>query len=321
MSATWRLVAFPLIVPWRAEFWSLPLFFPDLAVGVLRRWPPELPYRGRPLPPEAAAGGKELQHYAPGELTQWQAYEEYAARPEEVEDIVRALRGEAPEPPEATPAAAGPWKADDPWRVAWGLEVMEAEQEANLTGVDRGDALLGEALAPETWEEPADFAALPGEVEVVDPETARLRYLLWRREMQEHLGPMSAPLLLGRASQAMFTSLRKAAGGGPAPRARLRLPGILSEADYQAARGAAASWQGEFRRLVEACLTAADQGAILEAPAQELSRWLADDLPRLWPDAPSLTWDLEIWGREPASSEGGETLLAWGGLGKGVIAG
>jgi hypothetical protein len=133
MSATWQLVAFPLIVPWRAEFWSLPLFFPDLAVGVLRQWPKGLPYRGRPLPPEAAAGGKELQHYAPGELTQWQAYDKYAGDREEVGDIVRALRGE---PAEAEPAA-GPWKDEDAWRVAWQLEVMEADQEADLIRVDR----------------------------------------------------------------------------------------------------------------------------------------------------------------------------------------
>jgi hypothetical protein len=56
-------------------------------------------------------------------------------------------------------------------------------------------------------------------------------------------------------------------------------------------------------------------------PAQELTRWVEDELPRLWPGAPSWTWDLEIWGKEPEAKEGGETLLAWGGLGKGVIAG
>jgi hypothetical protein len=320
MSATWRLVAFPLIVPWRAEFWSLPLFFPDLAVGVLRQWPQGLPYRGQPLPPEAAAGGRELQHYAPGELTQWRAYEEYAEEPEELADIVRALRGEPPEP--AAPLRpGGPWKDDDAWRVAWQLEVMEAEQEADLIRVDREDSLLGEALAPETWEEPTDFADLPGDKEVLDPDSARLRYLLWRREMKAHLSPPSAPLLLGRASQAIFALLRMAGGGNKAPRARVRLPGIRSEDDYQTARDAAAAWQGEFRRLLEACLAAADQGGDLPSSAQALTKWAEEELPRLWPDAPSWSWDLEIWGREPDSPEGGETILAWGGLGKGLIPG
>jgi hypothetical protein len=243
MSATWQFVAFPLIVPWRAEFWSLPLFFPDLAVGVLRQWPQGLPYRGRPLPPEAAAGGKELQHYAPGELTQWQAYDKYAGDREEVGDIVRALRGE---PAEAEPAA-GPWKDEDAWRVAWQLEVMEADQEADLARVDRGEAWLGEALAPETWEEPADFTVPPGDQEVLDPETARLRYVLWRREMSEHLGPKSAPLLLGRASQAIFTSLRKAAGGGRAPRVRVRLPGLRSEETIRRPGGRRRPGRGNLR--------------------------------------------------------------------------
>ncbi len=317
MSATWRLVAFPLIVPWRAEFWSLPLFFPDLAAGVLQKWPKGLPYQGRDLPPQAAAGGKDLQHYAPGELTQWRAYEEYAGEREEVADILRALRGEPPEPLRPM----GPWKDDDAWRVAWQLEVMEAEQEADLIRVDREDFLLGEALAPEIWEEPTDYAALAGDKEVLDPETARLRYLLWRREMGAQLALPSAPLLLGRTSQAIFASLRMAAGGGRAARMRFRLPGIRSADDYQAARGAAAAWQGEFRPLLEACLAAADQEGDLPTSAQALTKWSEEQLPRLWPDAPSWTWDLEIWGREPGSPEGGETLLAWGGLGKGLIPG
>ncbi len=106
MPANWQFVAFPLILPWRQEFWSLPLFFPDLSVGVLWHWPPGIPYRGRPLPPEAAAGGREFRHYVPGELKQWQAYEEYTSSREEVEDIMRALRGEPAEPE----VAEGPWK-------------------------------------------------------------------------------------------------------------------------------------------------------------------------------------------------------------------
>jgi hypothetical protein len=276
------------------------------------------PLPGRPLPPEAAAGGRDLQHYAPGELTQWRAYEDYAGEREEVADIVRALRGE-PAEPQLRPG--GPWKEDDAWRVAWQLEAMEAEQDADLIRVDREDALLGEALAPETWEEPADFAVLPGDKEVLDPDSARLRYLLWRREMKAHLSPPSAPLLLGRTSQAIFASLRMAAGGGKAPRVQVRLPGIRREDEFQAAREAASAWQGEFTRLLEACLAAADQGGDLPNAAQALTKWSEEELPRRWPAAPAWSWDLEIWGREPDSPEGGETFLAWGGLGKGLVPG
>jgi hypothetical protein len=319
MPATWQVVAFPLVLPWRQEFWSLPLYFPKLRVGVLWQWPQGLPYQGRPLPPEAVAGGQELRHYAPGELKQWQAYEEYTSSHEEVEDIVRALKG-APAEPEM---AGGPWKDKDALSLAWQLEVMEADQEAHLAMVDQGEEGLAEALTPEIWEAPGEFTVSPDEIEVLDPETARLRYLLWRREIGAHLVSESLPLLLGRTARTIFASLRQEAGGGKAPRVRFTLPGCRTEDEYHAAKNGekGVRWQREFDQRLGACLTAADQGADLERSAQELTRWLAEDLPRLWPGVPSWTWDLEIWGREPEATEGGEALLAWGGLGKEVVPG
>lgn len=319
MPANRPLVAFPLILPWRQEFWSLPLYFPDLQVGVLWQWPPGIPYQGRPLPSQAAAAGRELSHYAPGELTQWRAYEEYARSREELDDIVRALRGEPAEPP----GAEGPWKEQDPLTMAWQLEVMEADQEAHLAQVDRGDEWLGQMLTPETWEETGCLTAAPEDIEMLDPETARRRYLLWRREMGVFLGPGSVPLLLGRTSWAIFASLRREAGDGRASKARVRLPGCLTEAEYQAARNVAADtgWREEFRQRLEACLQAAEQGADLEPPARELNQWLTHGLPRLWPELPGWTWELEIWAREPKIQEAGETLLAWSGLGKTVVPG
>ena len=318
MPMTWRIVAFPMILPWRPEFWSLPLFFPDLAVGVLWQWPSGFPYQGRPLPPKAAAGDRDFKHYAPGELKQWQAYEEYASSQEGVEDIVRALRGEPAEPR----AADRPWKDEEASSLAWQLEMMEADQEAHLAKVDRGEEWLAEILAPEPLKEPGSLPGSPGDTEVLDPETARLRYLLWRREMGSILAPESAPLLLGRTSQTIFASLRKEAGGGKAPRVRFRVPGCRTEDEYQSAKKAgAAEWLKGFQELLGACLTAADQGVDLEPPARELTRWLGEELPRHWPEVPSWTWDLEIWGRDPEAGEGGETLLAWAGLGKGVVPG
>ncbi|MGQ9687495.1 MAG: hypothetical protein ACUVXF_01720 [Desulfobaccales bacterium] len=311
-----RFVSFPLIIPWRLEFWSLPLFFPDLAVGVLWQWPPGIPYRGRPLPAAAIFDDKELRHYAPGDLTQWQAYEQYAGGTEEVDDIVRALKGEPPE----SKVVEKPFKEEKAWKVAWRLEVMEADQENHLARVDRGDEMLSEMLLPESWEEPAAVPKPAGEVEILDPETARLRYLLWRREMGALLGPKSVPLLLGRTSQAIFASFRQEAGAGKAPRVRFHLPGCRSEADYQAVKAAGSGWQTEFARLLEACLEAADSGENLENPAAVLAGWLKEALSSLWPPVPSFTWQLEIWGRDPQLTEGGETLLAWVGLGKGVVA-
>jgi hypothetical protein len=320
MPADRPLVAFPLILPWRQDFWSLPLFFPDLKVGVLWQWPAGIPYQGRPLPPEAAAGGPGLSHYAPGELKQWQAYEEYSSSREEFGDILRALRGEPAEPQ----VTEGPWKDQDPLSLAWQLEVMEADQEAHLAQVDRGDEWLGQMLTPEeTWEETGSLTAAPEDIEVLDPATARLRYLLWRREMGGLLGPESMPLLLGRTSRTTFTSLRREAGGGRAQRARVRLSGCRTEEEYQAAQTAAAEtgWQQEFRQRLGVCLLAAESSGDLEPSAGELNNWLAQELPRLWPELPSWTWELEIWGREPEVPEAGEALLAWGGLGKAVVPG
>lgn len=319
MPANRPFVAFPLILPWRQEFWSLPLYFPDLKVGVLWQWPSGIPYQGRPLPPDAAVGGRELGHYAPGELKQWQAYEEYTSDREEVSDIMRALRGEATEPQ----VAEGPWKDRDPLNLAWHLEVMEADQEAHLAQVDRGDEWLGQILTPETWEERGGLTPTPEDIEVLDPETARLRYLLWRREMGASLGPKSVPLLLGRTSLTIFMSLRREAGGGGASRARVRLPGCQTEAEYQAAHKTAAEtgWPEEFQPQLEACLRAAESGGEVESPARHLNQWLSQELPRLWPEPPSWTWELEIWAQEPDIQEAGEALLAWAGLGKAVVPG
>ncbi|MFW6126790.1 MAG: hypothetical protein ACOC6K_01110 [Thermodesulfobacteriota bacterium] len=319
MPANRSFVAFPLVLPWRQEFWSLPLYFPDLKVGVLWQWPAGLPYQGRALPPDAAAGGQDLGRYAPGELKQWQAFEEYASDREKVSDIVRALRGQAAEPQ----VPEGPWKDRDPLRVAWQLEVMEADQEAHLAQVDRGDEWLGQILTPETIAESGSLPVAPEDIEVLDPETARLRYLLWRRELGDFLRPQSVPLLLGRTSRSIFLSLRREAGGGGATKARVRLPGCRTEEEYQAAQNAAAQigWLKEFQRKLGACLLAAQPGGELEARAWELNNWLSQELPRLWPEAPAWTWELEIWAQEPEIREAGEALLAWGGLGKTVVPG
>ena len=59
----------------------------------------------------------------------------------------------------------------------------------------------------------------------------------------------------------------------------------------------------------------------LDDAVQALRRWTEAELPRHWGGLPSWTWDLEIWNRAPEVSQGGEALLAWGGLGDEVMAG
>jgi len=318
MSATWQFVAFPLVLPWQPEFWSLPLFFPDLKVGVLWKWPAGMPYQGRALPPGALAG-QDFRDYAPGELKQWRAYEEFTRSQEEVEDIVRTLRGEPAKPD----LAEGPFKSENAANLAWQLEAMEADQETQLGKVDRGEKWLAEILGPEAWDDPVSFSGMPTGKEVLDPEMARLRYLLWRREMGAFLGPESAPLLLGRTSQAIFTSLRMEAGVGQAPLVRFKVPGCRQQDEYQAAQQALTEAGGLARwpHLLGACMATAAQGGTMEQPAKELSRWLEEELSRQWPGSPITTWDLEIWGAAPRAAEGREILLAWGGLGKNVVPG
>lgn len=318
MSGNFQLVAFPLILPWREEFWGLPLYFPEVIVGVLWRWPPGLPYKGRPLPDQVELGLKELKHYAPGELTQWQAYEEYAAAREEVDDILRALRGE----PEEDKKPKKPWESEDIYSLAWQLELAEADQEAHLNRVEQGGEWLAEIIAPEPWEKPEGLPVLPREPEFLDPETARGRYLLWRREMAAHLSSGAVPLLLGRTSRAIFAFLREQGGAGPVTLPRLSLPGCRTESEYQALKRVAETkkWQAQFKERLDACLRAALKGTDFDSPFQELSRWIEEELLKMWPEEPTRFCDLEIWPPAPEVAEGGEALVLWGTPGKEVVA-
>jgi hypothetical protein len=83
--------------------------------------------------------------------------------------------------------------------LVWQLEKMQADEEARMIQVDRGEAWLAEILSPEPWDNHQSYG-VTGLKEMVDPELARLRYLLWRREMASHLAGQWAPLLLGRTA-------------------------------------------------------------------------------------------------------------------------
>ena len=147
MGSAWHIVAFPVILPWRDEFWTLPLYFPDLQVGVIPGWPEQLPYQGMPLPSEAEVHPRELQNYNPGELRQWQAFADYRRDQDEAGDnLLQAIRGygkaAAPEPKSPPPNA---------WSLAWQLEKMQADQEAKFLLVDQGQDWLQDILKPEPW--------------------------------------------------------------------------------------------------------------------------------------------------------------------------
>ena len=136
MGAGWQIVAFPVVLPWREEFWTLPLYFPDLKVGVAPGWPNQLPYQGLPLPPEAEDPGRDLHGFHPGELHQWQAYNEYQQSQDEGEDdLIQSIRQYEGA---STPKPQSPL---DPWHLAWQLEKMQADQEADGEWTERRPAL------------------------------------------------------------------------------------------------------------------------------------------------------------------------------------
>lgn len=315
MGAGWQTVAFPVILPWREEFWTLPLYFPDLKVGVAPGWPPQLPYQGMPLPPEAEAPPQELKHYHPGELRQWEAFEAYQKAQGEEIDILQALRGQAEE------SGAAKKASPQAWPLAWQLEKMQADQEAQLLLVDRGQEWLGEILAPEPWEEKVTFGPVPGVGEMVDAELARLRYLLWRRVMAPYLQERWVPLLLGRTSRPLFLTLRGWPEWTDLKKVQVSLPGCRSAAQWLAVPGEAEKpqWLSEFGELLAALLDAAASSQDLHPPAQELQDFADHRIAPHWPSAPVWKWDLEIWAPKPATEEG--PVLCWSGAGAGILPG
>lgn len=321
MGTGWQLAAFPLILPWRREFWTLPAYFPDLKVGVLLHWPAGLPYQGLPLPPEALAARQDWQSYQPGELRQWQAFAEYQAQQmqEGTGDILKALRGEPPEPPQPPP----PPPSAEAWSLAWQLEKMQADEEAQMLRVDQGDAWLAEILAPEPWEQKVEFGVVTGVPEMVDPDLARMRYRLWDRVIGPQLLGRWAPLLLGRSARAIFQALRDRPQWPLAPPVRVSLPGCRSEGELAAVLGETGrpGWLEELQALLEEVLEAGAASGDLKAVVVEFNRFVAAKVAPGWPSEPVWHWDLEVWGPDPEDEAGSGPVLCWAGAESGILPG
>ena len=317
MGSRWQIIAFPLILPWRKEFWTLPLYFADLQVGVIPGWPEAMPYRGRPLPSEAMAPGNELRHYHPGELLQRKAFKNFLESREEVEDIVRELKGL---PKEALPMELPSGEA---WSLVWQLEKMQADEEARMIHVDEGEAWLAEILSPEPWDNRKSFGTT-GLKESVDPELARLRYLLWRREMAPHLEGNWTPLLLGRTSRAVFGSLKEWPGWNFIKMVQVRLPGIRTETAWREVAGegpGGPAWRGRFEEHLAACLEAAGDFPALKSRAGELKDYLEKAVVPAWPVEPVWHLELEIWAQEADEEEDWGPVLCWAGAGADILPG
>jgi hypothetical protein len=318
MGSAWHIVAFPVILPWREEFWTLPLYFPDLKVGVIPGWPDQLPYRGMPLPSEAEVHPRELQHYKPGDLRQWRAFADFRQDQEGAgEEVIQAIRGygqdAAPEPQPHTVNA---------WSLVWQLEKMQADQEAQLLLVDQGQDWLQDILKPEPWEDGESYGPVSGVAEAVDPELAKLRYRLWRRVMTAETPEQSVPLLLGRASRPLFLALKGWADWTALRKVKLSLPGCRNGGEWLKVAGQAGrpAWQEKFVDLLGALLTAAADHQELKAASRELQEFIADEIAASWPWPEVWYVDLEIWGPDAAPEANGP-VLCWGSAGAGILPG
>ena len=318
MGSAWHIVAFPVILPWREEFWTLPLYFPDLKVGVIPGWPEQLPYQGMPLPSEAEVHPRELLHYKPGDLSQWQAFANYRRDQEgEGESLIQAIRSygqaAAPEPQPPPPNA---------WSLAWQLEKMQADQEAQLLLVDQGQDWLQDIFKPEPWDDRRSYGPVSGVAETVDPELAKLRYRLWRRVMAPDLPEQSVPLLLGRASRPLFLTLKGWPDWTALRTVPLSLPGCRNGDEWLKVAGEAGQppWQAKFVDLLGALLTAAADNQELKAASRELQEFVADEIAANWPLPAVWHGDLEIWGPDGAPEASGP-VLCWGSAGAGILPG
>jgi hypothetical protein len=318
MGSGWHIVAFPLILPWREEFWTLPLYFPDLKVGVIPGWPEQLPYRGMPMPSEAEVHPRELEHYKPGDLSQWRAFEQYRRDQEgSDENVIQAIRGYGQAAaPEAQPLPANAWS------LAWQLEKMQADQEAQLLLVDQGQGWLQDILKPEPWDDGTSYGVAAGVAETVDPELGKLRYRLWRRVMAPDLGDQSVPLLLGRASRSLFLTLKGWPEWTALRKVQVALPGCRNGAEWLKAAGEAGRppWQEKFVDLLGGLLTAAAAEAELEAASRELQEFVAGEVAAAWPGPEVWNWDLEIWAPDDTGEAPGP-VLCWSSAGGGILPG
>jgi hypothetical protein len=315
MGLPWNIVAFPVILPWQEEFWTLPLYFPDLKVGVTPGWPTDLPYKGMPLPQEAQIHSRELQHYQPGEVRQWQAFEAYRRDQAGEGNLVQAIRDYG-QPAASPPAATAP----NVWALAWQLEKMQADEDAQLLLVDKGQNWLQDILQPEPWTESS--APVSGVQETVDPELAQLRYHLWRRVMSPFLQDQAAPLLLGRTSRALFLTLKGWPDWTSLRRVHLTLPGCRTRSEWQAVAGDAGKplWQEKVVNLLADLLTGVAELQELQGATGGLQEFVEEVIVATWPFPAVWNWDLEIWSAAAAPAEPGP-ILCWGGAGNGILPG
>ena len=319
----WQVAAFPLVISWQPEYWSLPLYFPDLLVGHLEGQPANTGLPSIPLPPLDKSLPFDWRNYRPRELQQWKAYLEFKASEEVSEDeseLIRAIKGEpaaSPAAPELPPETGLPRLPDASmiWTLAWQLEKMWAEQEARLRMVQNQQSQLDTWLAPEPWEEKAAFQPPPNHDPLLaatappDPELALLRLYFWQALLGPHLSSPWAPLIL--TAPASLGLLLEAPGPMSTEpgltRLRYSLPRCQNREGLEQSldRLAAAGLEGQFAQALDQVLQAlATDDPYLESAQGHLQSLITQ---QLWPSLQVETGQplvtLEIYLRLTADQE------------------
>jgi cell pole-organizing protein PopZ len=286
-----QLAVFPLLVGWRKNYWSLPLYFPNLAVGEMAGAPAGVGLPTLPLPPVKKSLEREWRSYHPGELSQWGVYQNFLDSQDEGKDLLQSIRGNRPAPLPTSP---------DPaliWTLARQLEKMRVEQEEILQQTDRQQCELDTILAPDPWDEESQLLAASwqkaslGLASPPDPELTKLRLLFWRMVLDSHLRFPYTPLVLEspRTMSEIKSLIESESALGDTYQAQIILPACESKEELEKAKetlikaGLADSFTQGLQRLLGAAARgqaafAAAQAALEEMIAQQLRPMLETSL-------------------------------------------
>lgn len=283
-----QLVAFPLWVGWRKYFWSLPLYFPDLAVGEMAGAPGGVGLPALALPPVKESLERDWQNFHPGELSQWGIYQNFLESQGEGKDLLQSIRGNRPAP---RPASLDPALI---WTITRKLEKMLAEQEEILQQAERQQSELDTILAPEPWDEESQLLAASWQKSALclesppDPELTKLRLLFWRMLLDSHLHFPYTPLVLEspRTMSEIKSLIDSEPAVGETYQARIILPACESKEELEKAKatlikaGLADSFTQGLQRLLGGAVRgqaafAAAQAALEEMITQQLRPMLA----------------------------------------------
>lgn len=283
----WKFYAFPLVVPWQAQYDVLAFYFPDLQFGLLEDKPDQGGFTTLLQTPRQQSLQALKRDYHPGELSQWQAYVDFLATQEyhDETDLKAAIRGHL------EPVLPRQVDREVLWSLAYQLEQMLIEEAAGLRRLaDQQQALakvLGEDMGEETALGPLDATLNPALTGgVPDLALARVRYQFWREVLAPRLTPPWATMVLETAAgESSPRSIWEAAQeeGGSLWQASFALPDWRTQPGLATLEMSTLRLGVEFRKtLGELLQSCSDNPTEVEAGQQKLLRLVEE---RLWPAA------------------------------------